>query len=381
MMPWEGGLALSGSPDIRHPSALQLAEDIVYDHAGAKLRRGGQVHLHRVPIREGTVLEDHFLALTLDSARWPVTSISANHHLSSFRRSVLHASQVSGTTGGTTTISNVTKGDTFPDNKMKYLVNTLSSDEREKENQATTISIQWRMRGSGPLGTTVQYGWPDYSVGSPTENYVGIEVEAGRPGGSDRPEWHLDLRFGQGLMLARNASGTMAAVSFLSTFDDDEMLRGGDFHTWRADITRNTDTGASPPVRRYLCDLYCEEVQVASTIEIDNDSAAGTAFAQLTFDTTGASNLDFEIDSFDVQAEVQEVRGLFEFSEDPTDIEGATRKRAIYAGSRIYLDVGNHFDIPCIDDGLDKDQFCSFEVFESRIRPFRIDRLVSQQTS
>lgn len=191
-------------------------------------------------------------------------------------------------------------------------------------------------------------------------------------------------------MAVRDESGAFASVSFTSPFSMNALsvnstfstLKGQNWHTWRFDIKRNADTG-SPAVRHYVCDVYYEDHKVASDVPVDNDSVAGTTFVRMEMDTTGdaAGATDVEVDSLDIQAEVQEIRGLFEFSEDPTDIEGATRKRAIYAGSRIYLDIGNAFNIPCIDDGLDKDQFCSFEVFESRIRPFRLDALRTQSTT
>jgi hypothetical protein len=371
-MPWEGGLALDGSPDIKPPGGLSIAEDVVFDHAGAKHRRGGQQHLHRHPIREGTAFEDHFLSPQLSTRRWPeaLRVVSANHFISSFRRSTVRVSQRTGTTAGTTTISSLVKGTNIPENKMKYLVTTLSSDVREAETQSTLISIQWQVKGDA---------WPVYDSIKPLENFVGIEVEPGRPGDIFLPEWHFDIRFGAAEMMIRDESGTMVVPTFVAGYDRTELLGHKDVHTWRADIRRTADSGG---IRHYVADIYYEGEKVVDSTPIDNDSVAGATFTRLTWDVvTGLAIMDVEFDSIDVQAEIQEIRGIHEFAEDPTDIAGAARKRAIYAGTRIYLDIGNHFYMLAIDDELPRDQLCSFEVFESRIRPLRVDQLRTAQTS
>lgn len=373
--PWEGGLSLTGSPDVKHPHALSLAEDIVYDYSGSKTRRGGQEHMHKIAIREGEVFEDHFLDQDLDTVRWPVSlrTIHANHSLSAYRRSILRVEQKTGTTLGVTSIQNQALGGLDDRYKMPHLVQTLSEDEAKAADQATTISVQIRFKGTD---------MPRFDSGF-TEKGLRLVVQPGRPGDIEVPEWHLDCYFHETGIRLRDEGGTYDSISsnlpsyvtFKPALSD--FGQASEWLTYRFDITYNGTN--------YVTSIFVNDVQLVENRNIDNDSVVGTGYVKLEFDSgtnTGTPDtLDIEVDSIDIDARVQEVRGLFEFSEDPTDVEGATRKRALYAGSRIYLDIGDELNLPCIDDNLPKNQFCAFEVFESRIRPFRVDQLVSANTS
>jgi hypothetical protein len=369
LMPWEGGMARDGSSVIKHPGGLNIAEDIVYDKAGAKMRRGGQDHLHRVAIREGRVFEDHFLAQDLDKVRWPesLRTVGTGHQESAFRRSKYFINAPTGT-ASTTIIQNAANGDTSKFTTSPFLVQTLSDDDRVAEDQVTVYSCQIRfLAGNLPLGpATSGLTW------------LGLEVEPGRPGGDDLPEWHLHVRWSNGTLAVKDESGTFQSISG-ATFNIFHLLGSRNLQTWRLDVKRGADTGSNPPVRHYTTDIYVDDYLVEADVAIDNDSAAGQTFVKVEFAESGSTrDASVEIDSVDIDARVEPIRGLAEFTEDPTDVSGATRKRAIYAGTRVYMDIGNAFDLLCIDDGLDRDQHAVFEVFESKIRPFRIDQLVSR---
>lgn len=364
LFPWEGGINVNGAADVKHPASLGIAENIVYGFAGEKMRRGGQQHLNRIQVREGTAFEDHFLDLTLSEQKWPLLyrAISPNHFISTSRRTSVRVSQAVGTVGASSSIANVLKGATQPTNKMKYLVQTLSTDPDESLRQTTEINVQWRTRGDF---------WPSYALAG--QAFVGVEVEPGRPGGVGDPEWHLHVRFGDGVLGVRNEAGTFVAPTYQTGISIGELLGHKDYHTWRVAIHRNADSGG---IRHYVGDLYYEDRLIATGFQIDNDSIAGTTFVKLEWDTGGGvGTFDVEFDSIDVQAELQEIRGLYEFAENPSDQEGTNRMRAIYAGTRVYLDVGDPFAMIAIDDGLPSGGLCSFQVADTHVRPVRVDVL------
>jgi hypothetical protein len=243
-------------------------------------------------------------------------------------------------------------------------VTTLSADPEEVLNQTTEISVQWRVRADA---------WPSYALAG--QAYVGIEVEPGRPGGPGEPEWHLHVRFGDGVVGIRNEAGTFVTPTALSGITLGELFGHKDYHTWRIAIHRNADSGG---IRHYVGDLYYEDRMVATGFQIDNDSVNGTTYCKLEWDTgAGVGTFDVEFEQIDVQAELMEIRGIYEFAENPSDQEGTNRLRAIYAGTRVYLDTGDPFAMTAIDDRLPSGGLCSFQVADTHVRPIRVDVLRS----
>jgi hypothetical protein len=154
-----------------------------------------------------------------------------------------------------------------------------------------------------------------------------------------------------------------------------ELFGHKDYHTWRIAIHRNADSGG---IRHYVGDLYYEDRMVATGFQIDNDSVNGTTYCKLEWDTgAGVGTFDVEFEQIDVQAELMEIRGIYEFAENPSDQEGTNRLRAIYAGTRVYLDTGDPFAMTAIDDRLPSGGLCSFQVADTHVRPIRVDVLRS----
>lgn len=343
LFPWIGGLQLWGSSATKPPQGLVVSEDFVYDFDGTKRRRGGQIHAHRVPLREGGAFDHEFLGNVLDTDIWTETA-SADVSLGLTGPSLLHVT----TPGSGTSTYSITAS--LLDSKIRALIDSTSTPDLSLSPPETTlITITTRLRFGDETGVKIPT--------SGQTNGVDLLVHPGR----GVTEWKFEIHFndagiwvlpktGAGYQLVTSAAGLVdhLGVANSATFIDNE------FHTWRFDITR---TGSD-----YFLAIYLDEIAIYSGIDIKS-ALTSTSLAGWNFSTGGAvDDINIEIDYLKVDTTDVPIRGLTEFVV-PQEGTQAIRYGAMYAGTQIYLDYGDPYAPRSIDTGYVENEVADFQVF------------------
>jgi hypothetical protein len=343
LMPWIGGLSTFGHAAIKRKEGLQNSQNLQYDFDGTKHRRGGQRHLHKIPVYEGYAFEEHFLDRTVDTGVWTETTGTTTFDTSTY--SVLRGT----TTGAGTGTQVASLEDSEGTALYKDLVQTVSTAATETDE----MNICFRTR----------FHTLNAHSGS---NYFSIRVDTGTA-----DEWILDIHFGNDGIFFLTAPATWTEVSLTSGVVDERSagvsseyllqkssaLANSSWHNWRVKITYNGSA--------YKGTLYLEEVAIYSNIPIYTVNPNANARAVTLSWVHGSGVTDVSIDNIEIQGEVQKIRGLSEFRKShPSTVVGRT---IFYAGTRMYQEMGCPWFIKCIDDGLDTTRICDIKIFRGKV--------------
>jgi hypothetical protein len=331
-VPWVSGIAQAGKA-LKLGSALDESEDMVYGFDGTKMRRGGQVHAHRIPFREGLVIAEHFLDEELIERNWTGNPTDIPNTYSFVSPSVIRGDFSSAGTGGS--IQKLMT-DGAGDELVKFLVLTLNADPAIAETQTTLISVQARMK----FNELPAWG----GLGGSFEGFH-IIVDPGKPGDGATDEWHLDMGWASNGIQILNESGAYAEISgiggvvnHLSAADSSDYI-DAEWHTWRVDITRLADTAG--PVRHYIASLYLDEVLIFSNIEMENLTIVPTATILTWFPDIGVTGIDVEVDNIDTPATIRTLNDINRFEIPQESIVTKFERASIAVGSRVVQSTCN----------------------------------------
>ena len=339
--PWRAGVSQFGK-SIKAAFSLKESEDFIWGLDGTKSRRGGQEHVHRVPFREGQVFAEHFLDSDLKLREWKGVigaSTDIDPDLLGFtfpEPSVMRGSFPIG-------LNRKLTHDLYdPDGvteSMPTLVQTLSTDLAIAETEALVIPISFRLKLT--------------DLPAPPEEFS-ITIEPGTD-----PEWFLFTSFSSSGLFVTTESGTTEISAITGVTNPFAVADSTDFldtewHNWRYDIRRIADTVG--PIRHYLMDVYFEEDLIFGDVEIQT-SLVPPRVARVDLiwnpDAFSSDALDVEIDHIDIDAQIQRIDSYVPFRIPQDEIVTKISRAAVFAGSRAYMDNGDHFHFQNIDTGLE----------------------------
>lgn len=347
LIPYTPGIKTFGK-GRKTPRGLSVCEDWEYELDGTLKRRGGQVRLNQVPVRQGLASID-FLD---DEITVPWTFVNTNNTFLNF----LHPSvvRVFGPSGavlsaGAIEFENV---DGNGDEIFPILVETLSTDQATAATQTLVSRTVVRARFE-----TLP------AIGS---GYFRVSVDPGRPSGS--AEWSLVISWNSdGIRVQVPAathdeiSGIAGVTDHLGSNDSSDYI-DSEWHTWRMDVTL---TGSD-----YFLALYLDEVLIYSGAEIldtSSDPSSSTPKSALLFQSnSGAAIFDVEVDSFDAHTTDEPIRSLARF-EVPEELVSPPQRAAFYAGTRAYVDHGDSHSFQVIDDDILPERQVDFVVFRGKL--------------
>lgn len=355
LYPARGGITVDGHPTMHHPRAYKGMTNWIVRKDGVLERRGGQRNINRVAIREGVAFGDHFTRDALSEDKWPTGDRTFANSYSFYRSgpSVFRFTIPGTASASSAQFLNAT------DFSPRILVQSADSLD---PNQTETISIQFIMR--------------IYSLSS-TAGQNSFQLQW-RPGAQEDPdvgEMDFFVSFESDGIYVVNDAGSEQKIDSHSTIVDeagigdskyllwddpgnvptdvDSSVGHSGFHTFRFDVTRTSASGGN---NRYRASLYFDDLLTYSGIQVSSSDAAGTALTPtLTIkfaSPSGGDDVDIELDSIDLDAQAQPIRSLFEYRQEDDGVENRPSQTAIYAGSRVLLDIGDTLRYRCVDEDL-----------------------------
>ncbi len=349
-IPWVSSLLLNGKGP-KPASGLTVCDDFVYDFNGAKRRRGGQLHAHRIPFREGRALSEHFLDQDKLHDRGWVTNRLVEEYFEEFyfERSVIRGAFHS----STARFVDHSLFDVAGDEVVPYLVQSSPTSS-----QIDVARITFRARFED-LPATADGGWT-------------VSVDPGKPGDGSTAEWLLIIKFASDGIFILNESGSMEDVQAQSgvtnhlTASATTDYIDTEWHNWRFDVTRLADTGG--PVRHYIVSVYLEEVLIYSSFDIENASTASADFSMLWAPKiAGGSSCIVEVDHVEVIADSKAIHEMADYTIPQDEIVTKFSRAAVFVGDRAYVDHGDTVSMQCIDDELTPDELRDAVVFRGKL--------------
>jgi hypothetical protein len=338
LTPWASGLARFGHAAHKNPNGLYMAKNQVRDFDGTMHRRGGQLHLNRNPVYEGQALEEHFLDTSLKAAKWSLTEGGGTIDYS--RESIF---RVIAPAGGANTVLTGELDDTDGDTTVRDFT------------EVDAVQLVLRMQVVAPGGAVNGQG------------HFEIDIDPGDT------TWRLLIRIDTSGIYAYD-SGTMLfkELTDVAIGATDELSAGHSrfylqtpatamhqqWLTWRWEITKSGSD--------YFAAIYLEEVKIFSDIPLES-TPGSDGYAKFTWNTNSSgTDVDVALDNVEIDADVQEIRGLSDFV-SPTEAPTQVTRIAFYAGTRVYLMSSDLFVIKCIDDGIAGNSMMDFKVFNGRL--------------